>query len=435
MPVNVGNQFTGGLIDNLQAGPQFFQFLALAPAGDIAKAVLAGLNTIILADRIGNALGLHFLRVPVLGRLNLGGVIFLHLQPPLELILVHIAPVCIGGELFRLRFGGKALGVVLPGPAIADHDHLPGGIGFRPLRIMELAVGDLMDSRRDRLNFTHARAKRNPLPVGGKVAVHIGRHRLKLNGNRGGSAQRLQENLIVLDITGQAGRKFRQGLSIRLAHIEHLHRAEQGNLNFLFLHDDLAILIQHRCFGIRVQLLFLDFLFIWCRGNNGNTMLTPFHMALKLIFPLVVSGHQRGVRALHIDEHGVVDGVAVEPGHHGEVAHILFTLEQFLDALLNALGNFPQSLPVGGFLSHDFHSPFYGRNLCGVFRKPLVLFLGAAVNQKVQEVARIVLFLDGLHKTGMRVLVRRFGGIIGFPFTEQMVVVGQNTPAMFSLFL
>ena len=296
-------------------------------------------------------------------------------------------------------------------------------------------MGDLMDSRRDRLNFAHARAKRNPLPVGGKVAVHIGRHRLKLNGNRGGSAQRLQENLIVLDITGQAGRKFRQGLSIRLAHIEHLHRAEQGNLNFLFLHDDLAILIQHRCFGIRVQLLFLDFLFIWCRGNNGNTMLTPFHMALKLIFPLVVSGHQRGVRALHIDEHGVVDRVTVEPGHHGEVAHIFLTLEQLLDALLNTLGNFPQSFPVGGFLSHDFHSPFYGRNLCGVFRKPLVLFLGAAVNQKVQEVARIVLFLDGLHKTGMRVLVRRFGGIIGFPFTEQMVVVGQNTPAMFSLFL
>src|SRR5699024_9110017 len=95
VPVNVGNQLTGGLIDNLQAGPQFLQFLALAPAGDITKAVVTSFDTVILADRIGNALGLHFFGAPVLGRLNLGGVIFLHLQPPLELILVHIAPVCI----------------------------------------------------------------------------------------------------------------------------------------------------------------------------------------------------------------------------------------------------------------------------------------------------------------------------------------------------
>ena len=29
VPVNIGNQLTGGLIDNLQAGPQLLQFLAL----------------------------------------------------------------------------------------------------------------------------------------------------------------------------------------------------------------------------------------------------------------------------------------------------------------------------------------------------------------------------------------------------------------------
>ena len=296
-------------------------------------------------------------------------------------------------------------------------------------------MGNLVDRSRNRLDLTHARAKRDPLLIGRKISVHVGRHRLKLNGNRCGPAQRLHENLIVLDIPGKRGCQFRQGLSIRLAYIEHLHRAEQGNLNFLFLHDDLAILIQHGGFGVRVQLLFLDLLFIRRGRDDGNAVFAPLYMALKLVFPLVVPGHQRGVRLLHIDEHGVVDGVAVEPGHHGEVAHILFTLEQFLDALLNALGNFPQSLPVGGFLSHDFHSPFYGRNLCGVFRKPLVLFFDAAVDQKVQKVARIVLFLDGLHETGVRVLVRRFGGIIGFPFSEQMIVVGQNTPAMFPLFL
>src|SRR5699024_10314094 len=117
VPVNIGNQLTGGLIDNLQAGPQLLQFLALTPTGDIAEAVLASLDTVILANRIGDALRLDFLSMPVLRCLDLGRVIFLHLQPPLELILVHKAPVCIGSELFSLCFGGKALGIVPLGPA------------------------------------------------------------------------------------------------------------------------------------------------------------------------------------------------------------------------------------------------------------------------------------------------------------------------------
>ena len=50
--------------------------------------------------------------MPVLRCLDLGRVIFLHLQTPLKLILVHKAPVCIGSELFSLCFGGKALGKV-----------------------------------------------------------------------------------------------------------------------------------------------------------------------------------------------------------------------------------------------------------------------------------------------------------------------------------
>ena len=110
--------------------------------------------------------------------------------------------------------------------------------------------------------------------------------------------------------------------------------------------------------GIRVTLHFLDFLFVGRGGDDGDAMLTLFHMALKLVFPLVEPGHQGGVRALHIDEHGVVDGVAVELGHNGQVAHILLALEQLLDTLFNARRDFLQPLPVGGLISHDFHSPF-----------------------------------------------------------------------------
>ena len=70
-------------------------------------------------------------------------------------------------------------------------------------------------------------------------------------------------------------------------------------------------------------------------------MLALFYMTLKLVFPLIVSGYQSGVRLLHIDEHGIVYRIAVEAGHDGQIAHILFTLEQFLDALLDAVCDFP----------------------------------------------------------------------------------------------
>ena len=82
-------------------------------------------------------------------------------------------------------------------------------------------------------------------------------------------------------------------------------------------------------------------------------MLALFYMTLKLVFPLIVSGYQCSVRLLHIDEHGVVDGIFVETAHGGEVLRIPVGLEQVFDALLNPLGDFPQSLFIaGGILSH-----------------------------------------------------------------------------------
>ena len=60
MAVNIGDQLTGGLVDGLQAGPQLFQFLALTPACDVAETVFSGLDAVILADRVGNALSLKW---------------------------------------------------------------------------------------------------------------------------------------------------------------------------------------------------------------------------------------------------------------------------------------------------------------------------------------------------------------------------------------
>ena len=60
----------------------------------------------------------------------------------------------------------------------------------------------------------------------------------------------LHESLVVLDTPGQGGRQLRQRFPVRLAHIEHLHRAEHGDFNFPFLHDRLALCIQDGGFGV-----------------------------------------------------------------------------------------------------------------------------------------------------------------------------------------
>ena len=385
MPVNVRDQFPGCLVDSFQTGPQFRQLLTLAPVGDVAEAVLAGLDTVILANRVGNALGLHLLGVAVflLGRLLVTG----------------------------------------PGRFLLD-------LGV----VMQFTVGDLMDGGGNGLHLAHACPDGDALLVRREIPVHVGGHRLHGERHRRGPAQGFHESLIVLDTPGQGGRQLRQRFPVRLAHIEHLHRTEHGDLDFPFLHDDLTVLIQHGGFGVRVQLLFLN-LFLERRGrDDGNTVFAALHMTLKLIFPLVVPGHQGGVRLLHIDEHGVVDGVAVEPGHHRQVTHILFALEQLFDTLLDARRDLLQPFPVGGFVSHDFHSPFYGRNFSGMFCDPLVLFLGAAVEKGVQQIAHVIFLLDGLQKTWVRGLVRRLGGIVGLPFSEQVIVARQDAPAVFALF-
>ena len=207
--------------------------------------------------------------------------------------------------------------------------------------IVELAVGNLMNRGRNRLHLAHALANGNFLMIGRKIAVRIGGHCFKSDRHQRTAAQGLHECLIIWHISGKGGSKLRQRFPISLAHIKDLDRAKHGDLDFFFLCDDLSVFIQNRSLGIRVQFLLLDFLLVRCGGDDGNAMFSLFNMTLKLVFPLIVSGYQSGVRLLHIDEHGVVYRIAVEAGHNGQIAHILFTLKQFLDALLDAVCDFP----------------------------------------------------------------------------------------------
>ena len=105
--LNVGDQSAGGFVDGLQTGSQLFQLFALAPACNIAEAVFSSLDAKILADRIGDAFSLHFLRVAVFDCLFFCGWIFLNCKAPFKLIFVHITPIHIRSKLFGFFFCGK----------------------------------------------------------------------------------------------------------------------------------------------------------------------------------------------------------------------------------------------------------------------------------------------------------------------------------------
>lgn len=60
-----------------------------------------------------------------------------------------------------------------------------------------------------------------------------------------------------------------------------------------------------------------------------------------------------GVGALHIDEHGIIDRVAVKTAHSGEILLVLIALEQLLDAVFDAVNDLPHPVFAGLFFSHD----------------------------------------------------------------------------------
>ena len=188
MSVNVRNQFSGGLVDGLQTGPQLRQRLVLAPGGDIAEAVFAGLDAIILTDGVGDALGLHLLGVAVLDSLFHRRQIFLHLQPPLKLIFVHIAPVILGGGLFRLCFGGEVQAIIVLDTAPTHHHDFPGRLRLILFGVVQLAVGDLMDGGGNGLHLAHACPDGDALLVRREIPVHVGGHRLHGERHRRGPA-------------------------------------------------------------------------------------------------------------------------------------------------------------------------------------------------------------------------------------------------------
>ena len=170
-----------------------------------------------------------------------------------------------------------------------------------------------------------------------------------------------------------------------MAHIEHRDRLIHRNLDFFFLHDDLPIRVQHGEPGVGVQLLFLNLLFVRGGCNDLDAVFALVDVAFKLIPPFVEAGNQRGVRFLHVDQHGIVDAVTMEPAHRLKVLLIFLGFKQLFDSGFDAVGYFFEPFFVAFLLfRHDDSFPGHGplngfphRNKYPVRKQMLIFLFGA----------------------------------------------------------
>ena len=216
---------------------------------------------------------------------------------------------------------------------------------------MQKGMRDLVDRRAYRLHLTHAGADGNASVLIIVIPVHAG-HILHKDRNRRTALHRLHEDLIILHAAGKIGGKLRQRLALRLAHIKNCDRLVHRNLNFLFFHDGLTVSIQHGELGVRVELCFFDFLLVRRRGNDLDAFFALEYIAAKLISPFVETGNDGGVRLLHIDEHGIIDAVLVEPAHSAKIILVLLAFKQLFNTIFNAVGDLFEPVLIGLLFCH-----------------------------------------------------------------------------------
>ena len=138
---------------------------------------------------------------------------------------------------------------------------------------------------------------------------------------------------IALQLIDAHGRKIP---AFGLAHVEHGGETETHEaLRFGLL----GIWIADAVLPIFGQLALHD-----DGAEDPDASLSLFDVPSELILPSAVSRNQGGVRPLPCDEHAVVEAVAVEAGHHGEVFHVLPRGEDLLDALFQSLQGLLQLL-------------------------------------------------------------------------------------------
>ena len=280
--VDGSNQLMGGGPDGFKGRPQLFQVFAGTPTSHIPKGIVGCVQSVVLADGISHALGLHL--------------------------------------------AGAAVGPV-------------GLLGQRGLRVngVELGMGNLMDGRFQGLQLTHVLLNGDPLFRQVIVAVRTTGDVLKGHRDGGSLFQRLEEVLVLLHISGQLVHTDRgQGFALGLAHVKDRHDLERRNLDFFFLGDGVAVLVHDRL-ALFVQLRHFLFHLVGGGGQNLDAFLAPLHIAVKIVPPLVVARYK--LAALHGDQQRIVEAVTVELRHRGEIGFVAFTLEKLLYAGFQPVGD------------------------------------------------------------------------------------------------
>ena len=243
--VDGGNQLMGGGPDGFKGRPQLFQVFAGTPTSHIPKGIVGRVQSVVLANGIGHALGLHL--------------------------------------------AGAAVGRV-------------GLLGHRGVRVngVELGMGNLMDGCFQSLQLTHVLLYGDPLFCQVVVAVRTTGDVLKGHRHGGSLFQRLEEVLVLLHIPGQLVHTDRgQGFALGLAHVKDRHDLERRNLCFLYFGQRLAVFVHDRL-ALFVQLRHFLFHLVGGGGQNLDAFLAPLHITVKIVPPLVVARHK--LAALHGDQ-------------------------------------------------------------------------------------------------------------------------------------
>ena len=116
---------------------------------------------------------------------------------------------------------------------------------------------------------------------------------------------------------------------------------------FNLLRHEAAIRSFQRQPGIGVSHDLLDLLLVGGWRDDGNALFSAVYMALELFLPFAIPGNQCGVRSLHIDQHLVVDGIAMKTRHGSKVLTVLVAGEKLLNAALNVGGDLLQAFLRG----------------------------------------------------------------------------------------
>ena len=77
-----------------------------------------------------------------------------------------------------------------------------------------------------------------------------------------------------------------------------------------------------------------------------DALFALFHMTPEAVFPLAEASHQRGIRALGMDQHDIIQGILVKAAHGGEIVPVAVTLKQLHDAFFNTSGDLFDALFV-----------------------------------------------------------------------------------------